>query len=133
MIAKSPKQDKQIDVFLDIINQIFEIERKSEKLEETNSILRNVAKLKEIMENQVTILFSHGGGFVYENPLGQAYDETRTDCNASIAGENTEDLVITEVIKPIIRLRITQSDLMQKNDTTLIVQKGVVVVQSKNN
>ena len=131
MIAQAPKRDKQIDVFLDIINQIFEIERKVEKLEETNSIQRNVAKLKEIMESQVSTLFANEIGFIYENPIGQAYDETRTDCNASIAGENTEDLIITEVIKPIIRLK--QSDLIQQNDITRIVQKGVVVVQSKNN
>jgi hypothetical protein len=131
MIAQTPKRDKQIDVFLDIINQIFEIERKVEKIVETNSIQRNVVKLKEIMESQVSTLFSNEIGFIYENPIGQAYDETRTDCNASIAGENTEDLVITEVVKPIIRLK--QSDLIQQNDITRIVQKGVVVVQSKNN
>ena len=131
MIAQAPKRDKQIDVFLDIINQIFEIERKVEKLEETNSIQRNVAKLKEIMESQVSTLFANEIGFIYENPIGQVYDETRTDCNASIAGENTEDLIIIEVIKPIIRLK--QSDLIQQNDITRIVQKGVVVVQSKNN
>lgn len=123
MIAKTEKRDKQTDVFLDIINQIFEIERKVEKLQETNSIQRNVAKLKEILESQMTPLFSNEAGFIYENPLGQKYDETRTDCNASIAGENTENLVITEVIKPIIRLK--------QNDITRIVQKAVVVVQSK--
>lgn len=123
MIAKTEKRDKQTDVFLDIINQIFEIERKVEKLQETNSIQRNVTKLKEILESQMTPLFSNEAGFIYENPLGQKYDETRTDCNASIAGENTENLVITEVIKPIIRLK--------QNDITRIVQKAVVVVQSQ--
>lgn len=41
-----------------------------------------------------------------------------------MVGENTENLLITAVIRPISRLK--QGDLSQ------IVQKAVVVVQSKN-
>ncbi|MFI3189116.1 hypothetical protein BCS42_07140 [Crenothrix sp. D3] len=122
MITQTAKISKQGEIFLDIINQIFEIERKVERLQESNSIQRNVDKLREILESQMTQLFPDSG-FVYENPIGQKYDETRTDCNASIAGEKTEDLVIIEVIKPIIRFK--------QNNMTQIVQKAVVVVQSQ--
>jgi hypothetical protein len=123
MITQTAKLPKQFEVLLDIVNQIFEIERKVEKLQESNSIQRNVDKLKEILESQITSLFTNAVGFVYENPIGQKYDETRTDCNASIAGESTENLVIVEVIKPIIHFK--------QNNMTQIVQKAVVVVQSQ--
>ena len=112
MSAQNIKQQKH---YLDIINQVFEIERKVNKLQENNSIQRNIDKLKEIYEHEI--------GFIYENPLKQKYDETRTDCEASIAGEGTENLVIVEVIKPIIRVK--------KNNLTQIVQRAVVVVKSQ--
>lgn len=123
MAAQTMKLPKQFDVIFDIINQIFEIERKAEKLQESNSIQRNIDKLKDILENQISVLFPDTG-FIYENPVGEDYNETRTDCTASIAGESTENLVIIEVIKPIIRYK--------QNNMTQIVQKAVVVVQSKN-
>lgn len=114
MIVQTVKLSKQGEIFLDIINQVFEIERKAEKLQESNSIQRNLDKLKEMLETQ---------GLIYENPIGQNFDETRTDCNASIAGESTDNLVIVEVIKPIIRVK--------QNNMTQIIQKAVVVVQSQ--
>jgi hypothetical protein len=123
MIVQTAKISKQGEIFLDIINQIFEIERKAEKLQESNSIQRNIDKLKDILENQVSVLFPDAG-FIYENPVGEDYNETRTDCTASIAGESTENLVIIEVIKPIIRYK--------QNNMSQIVQKAVVVVQSKD-
>lgn len=112
--------------YLDILNQVFEIERKLAALQEPNSIQRNVNKLKEIMEQGLSI---PGGnettGFVYHNPIGEDYNITRTDCEASIAGESTENLQITEVIKPIIRLH--------SGGVSFIVQKAVVVVKAKSN
>jgi len=63
-------------------------------------------------------------GLIYQNPLGEPYNETRTDLEASIAGSSADNLVITEVIKPIIRLRTNSG-------ATTIVRKGVVVVESK--
>jgi hypothetical protein len=123
MATQTMKLPKQFDVILDIINQIFEIERKAEKLQESHSIQRNIDKLKDILEHQISILF-FDTGFIYENPIGEDYNETRTDCTASIAGESTENLVIVEVIKPIIRVK--------QNNFTQIIQKAVVVVQSKD-
>jgi hypothetical protein len=115
---KLPESQK---VLLDLLNQVFEIEKKLERIEESNSISRNVNKLKELFETE---LYPQSGGFTYYNPIGEEYSETRTDCDASIAGESTENLVIIEVIKPIIRLK--QGGFNQ------IVQKAVVVVQSQN-
>lgn len=111
-------------LYLDLVNQIFEIEKKAAQIQESNSIQRNVNKLKEILENDIG--GQSGGepqGFIYYNPLGEDYNETRTDCEASIAGTRTDNLEIIEVIKPIIRYR--------KGGMNIIVQKAVVVVQSK--
>jgi hypothetical protein len=111
-------------LYLDLVNQIFEIEKKAAQIQESNSIQRNVNKLKEILENDLG--GQSGGepqGFIYYNPLGEDYNETRTDCEASIAGIRTDNLEIIEVIKPIIRYR--------KGGMNIIVQKAVVVVESK--
>lgn len=113
---KLPKSSK---VYLEMINQIFEIEKKVDKLSERNSISRNISRLQDILEN-----LQDGVGFIYHNPIDEPYDETRLDCDANIAGESAENLVITEVIKPIIRYK--------QGGHTRIVQKAVVIVQSKN-
>ena len=104
----------------DLINQIFEIEKKASKID-GHSIHRNINKIKDIFENEL----SEAHRITYSNPLGEAYNETRTDCDASIAGESTEDLIITEVIKPIIQI--------SKDGVSFIAQKGVVIVESKKN
>ncbi|SHN25499.1 hypothetical protein [Chitinophaga sp. CF418] len=117
---------KVTKAYLDILNQVFEIEKKLSVLQEPNSIQRNVNKLKEIMEQGLGIQGSDDTtGFVYHNPIGEDYNITRTDCEASIAGESTDNLQITEVIKPIIRLH--------SGGAGFIVQKAVVVVKAKNN
>lgn len=115
------KLPKEYEVFLDILNQIFEIEKKLNKIQEPNSIHRNLTKLKEIFESQ---LLSGQSGFSIEDPIGQPYDETRLDCEATISGEGSENLVITEVIKPVIRYK--------QGGYNQIVQKGIVIVQSLN-
>jgi hypothetical protein len=107
-------------VYTDLLDQVFEIEKKLEKISEPNSIVRNINRMKELFEN----LYADSG-LVYQNPMGEPYSETRTDLEASIAGSSVENLVVTEVIKPIIRLRYYSG-------ATTIVRKGVVVVESKS-
>ena len=112
--------DKQ-KVLLEILNQIFEIEKKLSKIDTPHSIARNLNTLKGLFETK--LYEAEQGGFFIENPIGTKYDETRLDCEASIAGESTENLHIVEVIKPIIRYKQGgYNDLMQK---------AVVIVQSK--
>ena len=116
------KLPKEYEVYLNMLNQVFEIEKKMEKIQEANTISRNITRLKEMFEQNLP--FKDGLGFVIHNPIGEDYNQTRLDCEASIAGESTENLVITEVIRPIIRLK--------QGGSNQIVQKAVVVVQSKN-
>jgi TolA-binding protein len=117
------EQIKVPKYFLDLINQIFEIEKKLSNIQETNSIQRNLNKLKDLLENEISTQSGEQGGFIYHNPIGEVYNETRTDCEASIAGSSTDNLFITEVIKPIIRYK--------KGGLNIIVQKAVVVAESK--
>ncbi|HJT75414.1 MAG TPA: hypothetical protein VJ720_15365 [Chitinophaga sp.] len=119
------EQIKVAKIYLDMINQVFEIEKKAAGLREANSIQRNVNKLRDMIEQDLLPAAAEGQhGFIYHNPLGENYNITRTDCEASIAGESTENLVITEVIKPIIRYC--------NGPVNIIVQKAVVVVKSKD-
>jgi hypothetical protein len=104
---------------VEILDQVFEIERKLESISELNSIRRNVNRIKEMFE-----YLAADGGLIYQNPLGEPYNETRTDLEASIAGNSADNLIITEVIKPIIRWRTN-------NGVTTIARKGVVIVESK--
>ncbi len=110
--------------YSELIDQIFEIERKIDKLEEPNSIGRNVNKMKDVFENILANASESDVGFSYHNPIGEPFNETRLDLEASISGDSTENLFVIEVIKPIIRYR--------KGGSTLIARKGVVVVGSKN-
>lgn len=113
--------------YLDFMNQIFEIEKKAANLKEENSIQRNLNKMKGILEEE----FFKGSstiGLTYHNPIGESYSDTRTDCEATIAGTGVENLEIMEVIKPIIFYAYQENEKVIK----VIVQPAVVIVQSKN-
>lgn len=112
------KLNKKEQIF--ILNQIFEIESKVNKLNESNSINRNIRKLKNFYEND----FHENISFVIENPIDQKYDETRIDLEANIIGDKVNNLFIIDVIKPIIRIK--------EGNANYIIQKGIVIVQSKN-
>jgi acetolactate synthase small subunit len=107
--------------YLFIINQLFELEQKVGKLQEQNSIQRNIDKMKNYFETEA---LSEGQGLTYHNPIGESYDVTRTDCEATISGKSHENLEIIEVLKPIIYVKY--------GNTKMIVQKAITIVQSKN-
>jgi len=106
--------------YLFIINQLFELEQKVGKLQEQNSIQRNIDKMKNYFETEA---LSEGQGLTYHNPIGESYDVTRTDCEATISGKSHENLEIIEVLKPIIYVKY--------GNTKMIIQKAIVIVQSK--
>jgi len=101
--------------FLFLINQVYDMERKVNRLTEKNSLGRNLDRMKNKFVEM---------GFEIDDPMGQTYNETRTDCEANIAGDSSENLVITDVIKPIIRLR--------NGAASMIVQKAVVIAESRS-
>lgn len=109
------KQNKEVQRVIFILNQIFEIECKTEKLTAVNSIDRNLRKLKDVFSTEFSLTI--------ENPIGEAYSETRTDVEASISGDSMDNLFIVDVIKPIIRLK--------QGNHNQIIQKAIVIVESK--
>jgi hypothetical protein len=99
---------------LTLLNNLFEIEKKLALHGDPTNALRNVGKIKDVLKEQ---------GLTYEDPVGQPFSETRTDLEATISGSGTENLVVVEVIKPIVRA--------EQAAFSRVVQKGIVVVESK--
>lgn len=110
--------------YLDLVNQIFEIEKKANNIKEENSIQRNINRINSLLENG----FFKDCGLSYHNPLGEDYTDTRTDCEATIQGEDKGFLEIIEVFKPIIFYSYKENE----NIIKIIAQPAVVIVQSKN-
>jgi hypothetical protein len=95
---------------IEIVNQLFALETKVEKDGNTAKYGRHLQRMKQAMEDM---------GYSYHSPEGEKYSETRTDIEATITGEPTDNMTIVQVIKPII---------MQTNQ---IVQTGIVIVEGK--
>jgi hypothetical protein len=99
---------------LTLLNNLYEIERKLAVHGDPGNASRNVEKMKDAFAEQ---------RLFYEDPIGEPFKETRTDLEATIAGADTENLMVVEVIKPIIRAG--------EAAFSRVVQKGIVLVQSK--
>jgi hypothetical protein len=111
---------------LQALNNLYDIERKLAGHGDPGNIKRNVERIKDALKdmNQDASKDDHEQlQFFYEDPMGQAFNETRTDLDASITGVGTENLVVVEVIKPIVRFG--------NSAFSRVIQKGIVVVQSK--
>jgi len=102
-----------IQPLLKLVNQIFELEKKVISKPENNSFSRNFNRIHESLSEL---------GLMVHNPYGEDYNETRTDCEATIAGSFTDKLVITEVIKPVIYFKLNENEKH-------LIQRGVVIVE----
>ena len=114
---------------LTVLNQLYEMEQKLARHGDPANLGRNVGKMKDALAEEGLPATDATGApapirLVYENPMGQPFQETRTDLEATIAGPGTDDLVVVEVIKPIIRA-------VAPDGFSPIVQAGVVVVESR--
>ncbi len=92
----------------EIINQLTQLEQKLSNNEEYKRYFNRCRQSFEEM------------GFNYYSPKDEKYSDTRTDVEASIAGNSTVNLTITQVIKPVI-VKDGQ-----------IVQRGIVIVEGNN-
>ncbi|MFZ3114554.1 MAG: hypothetical protein WA133_03355 [Syntrophales bacterium] len=117
---------------LTAINQLYELEKKIKLHGDPNNLLRNVIKMKDAFAED-GLPRGYVGGiydrycFTYEDPMGQQFKDTRTDLQATIAGSGTENLVVVEVVKPIIRAELRSST----DKFVRVAQKGVVIVESQ--
>ncbi|MBS0198634.1 MAG: hypothetical protein JSR77_17945 [Planctomycetes bacterium] len=117
---------------LTALNQLYDMERKLAKAGDAANITRNVNKIRAAFAEEGVAAADISGGvtairLVYEDPMGQPFKETRTDLEASISGSGTSDLVVVEVIKPIIRAVLRDG----AGEFSKVVQKGIVVVESR--
>lgn len=100
------------------LNQLYEMEQKLTKNGDSANLQRNVSKMKDAFAEF---------GLAYEDPMGQPFKETRSDLEATISGAGTEDLIVVEVIKPIIRAVVREG----AGEFSKVIQKGIVVVESR--
>ena len=115
-----------------ILNQLYELEQKIKKHSDRTNLSRNINKIKDAFaeEGLPTLDFDnrqHSFGLAYEDPMGQSVNETRTDLEVTISGSGTENLVVVEVTKPIIRTILTDST----GKFYQVAQKGIVIVESR--
>ncbi len=99
---------------LQTLNHLYDAERKLALHGDPGGVMRNIERIKDAFAD---------AKLFYEDPMGQPFNETRADLEASIAGEGTEDLYVTEVIKPVIRYG--------EPSYSRVIQRGIVVVRSK--
>ncbi|MBW7899037.1 hypothetical protein B188_01310 [Candidatus Brocadiaceae bacterium B188] len=104
---------------LSTLNQLYEMEQKLRKNGDSSNIRHNLKKIKDAFEH-----YDHALGLVYVDPLDQPFSETRTDMEATISGHSEDDLVVVEVIKPIIHARL-------QDGSKKVIQKGIVIVKSR--
>ena len=95
-------------------NLVFELEKKVSTLQPSPGVVRNIDRMKAVLEE---------AGLLLLNPLGEVYTETRTDLEASITGQAKGTLQVLDVIKPII--------YTNENGLRSLLQKGVVIVGNK--
>jgi hypothetical protein len=115
-----------------LVNQLYEVECKLKKAGDPANIGRNIAKIKDVFAEEGLLCLDGAGRHIrlllgYEDPLGQPFHETRTDLAATISGTDTDNLIVTEVIKPIIRVTWSEGD----RQLSKIVQQGIVIVESR--
>lgn len=110
-------------LYLTLLNHLYEIERKTSGLEEFKKISRNIERMKDAFKTELNGSIDDTG-LTYEDPMGQPYNETRIDLEANISGEGTDNLIVVDVIKPIIRIESENQGISR------VVQKGVVIVES---
>lgn len=117
---------------LTVLNQLYQIEQKLAKLDDCDSLRRNIERMKDAFAEEGIPIYATAGSpctvsLTYENPMGLRFNETRTDLDATIAGKGTDNLVVVEVIKPIIRATVKDAEVRSSR----IVQKGIVIVESR--
>jgi hypothetical protein len=94
-------------------NLVFELEK---KLTDNNSpgLKRTVQRMRDVLDE---------AGILILNPMGEPYQETRTDLEANIVAPAKGVLYIVDVIKPVL--------YTQDQQGKALLQKGVVIVGSK--
>ncbi len=97
-----------------VLNQLHTLQMRCESKIDKDRMRRQFERIYRSFEDL---------GYFIKNPIGEDYNLMRLDCEASIAGDSSDDLKIVEVIKPIIYFR--------RERENRIVQPGVVIASSQ--
>ena len=103
-------------LWIKMANLVFELEKKLSAAQPSTGMLRNIERMKTVLEE---------AGLLLLNPQGEPYHEARTDLEASITGSASGKLYVLDIIKPII---YTQQEAARS-----LLQKGMVIIGNKNN
>ncbi len=95
-----------------ILNQVFDLEKKI-KMADIKGFDRNLDRIRQ--EFGV-------GGYHILDPIGELYDERRTDYEATLMGAKSSGYKIVETIKPVI--------YQSSGESKILVQKGVVLAEA---
>lgn len=95
-------------------NLVFELEK---KLGDNDSpgLKRNVQRMKDVLDE---------AGILLMNPMGEPYQETRTDLEANITSPAKGGLFVLDVIKPVLYAHQEQGKAL--------LQRGVVIVGTRS-
>jgi hypothetical protein len=94
---------------IEIANQVCFLEKKLQADSSNASLIRHIQRMKQALEDLE---------IRYHDPEGEKYTDSRTDVEANIMGEVSDQMSISQTIKPIV---------FQNN---IIVQMGIVIVES---
>jgi hypothetical protein len=97
-----------------IINQLFEMQGKANELNVSHQFERNFNRLLSIFEEE---------GYIIQDPTGETYTDSRTDCEASISGQIGSKMKIIRTLKPVI--------YQKKDNGVQLLQKAVVIAENK--
>ena len=100
--------------YIQLINQITEVENKITQDNLMHRFERNFNRIHALLEEE---------GFIYKYHVGEKYRASSADCEANIVGNESADMIITQVIKPIIYKKETGK--------VSLVQKGIVIVEAR--
>jgi hypothetical protein len=101
-------------LWIKMANLVFELDKKIGTGQPSPGVLRNIDRIKTVLEE---------AGLLMLNPLGEPYNEARTDLEASITGTAPGKLYVLDVIKPIL--------YTNHEGGRSLLQKGVVIVGNK--
>lgn len=99
---------------IQLINQLAEIENKISQDNLMSKYERNFNRIHTLLEEE---------GYIFRYPLGEKYRESNADYEANIVGKESNNMVITQVIKPAIY----KKDALQAS----LVQKGIIIVENQ--
>jgi len=101
------------ELTISLVNQIFEIERKL-TANGVDTVDRNIDRIKYDLAES---------GVKYLDPVGERYQDTRTDCSATVVGELSNKMIITKTLKPII--------VVDNGGGIELAQKATVIVEAE--